>query len=376
MKTNEKASFQVLKITLVTVILMIICSVAVLAFNTELNSVKIVLADNYEMNVITTKTKIIDILEENNIITLLDETVFPSKDSQIGEDRTIKIAKIGTMENMVRQIANADETITLEQVLGSYATIIEKIEIVKETIPYETITKNTNSISEKDRINQVVQQGKDGLKEVTYKVKYQNDVEISRIVIKEEIIKKAVNKIVQVTSVTSRGEVDRTQEIEQTDIEPKDVKISKNMDLTKRTGLSKADFKKVIKNLKSDKSKFFYRNTDTIYDLCEKYQINEVFFCGLIAAESGWNIAGNHRSTYNYISLMYKGKLIKYSSEKEGLEVAAKKLHQNYLTKGGKYYNGKTINGVQKRFCPASSTWDDLVYGCMEYVVKTAKTVK
>ena len=175
---------------------------------------------------------------------------------------------------------------------------------------------------------------------------------------------------------TSRGEVNRTQKIEQEYIKPKDVKISKTMDITKRTGLSKEDFKKIMKNLKSDKSKFFYRNADTIYDLCEKYQINEVFFCGLIAAESGWNIAGNHRRTHNYISLMYKGKLIKYSSEKEGLEVAAQKLHQNYLTKGGKYYNGKTINGVQKRFCPASDTWDDLVYGCMKYVVKTAKKVK
>ena len=376
MKTNEKASFQVLKIAIVTVILMITCSVAVLAFNTELNSVKIVLADNYEMNVITTKTKIEDILKENNIVILPDETVFPNQDSQIGEDRTIKVAKGGTMENMVTQIANTDEAITLEQVLGSYATIIEKIEVVKESIPYETITKNTSSVSEKDRINQVVQQGKDGLKEVTYKVKFQNDIEISRTVIKEKIIKKAVNKIVQVTAATSRGEVDRAQEIEQTDTKPKNIKISKNMDLTQRTGLSKEDFKKIIKNLKSDKSKFFYRNADTIYDLCEKYQINEMFFCGLIAAESGWNIAENHRSTHNYISLMYKGELIKYSSEKEGLEVAAQKLHQNYLTKGGKYYNGKTINGVQKRFCPASSTWDDLVYGCMEYVVKTAKTVK
>ena len=180
------------------------------------------------------------------------------------------------------------------------------------------------------------------------------------------------------SNTTSRGEVNRTntQKIEQTNTKPKDVKISKNMDLTKRTGLSKEDFKKVMKNLKSDKSKFFYRNANTIYDLCKKYEINEMFFCGLIAAESGWNIAGNHRNTHNYISLMYKGKLIKYSSEKEGLEVAAKKLHDNYLTPGGKYYNGKTINGVQKRFCPASDTWDDLVYGCMKYVVKTAKNIK
>ena len=44
---------------------------------------------------------------------------------------------------------------------------------------------------------------------------------------------------------------------------------------------------------------------------------------------------------------MYKGKLIKYSSEKEGLKVAAQKLHDNYLTKGGKYY----------KFLPRA--WDD-----------------
>ena len=95
-------------------------------------------------------------------------------------------------------------------------------------------------------------------------------------------------------------------------------------------------------------------------NLCKKYEINEMFFCGLIVAESGWNIAPNHRKTHNYISLMVKGKLLKYSSTKEGLEVAAKKLHENYLTPGGKFYGGKTIAGVQKRFCPASTTWDDL----------------
>lgn len=148
------------------------------------------------------------------------------------------------------------------------------------------------------------------------------------------------------------------------------------MDLTVRTGLSKEDFKKVIKNLKQDKSKFFYENAETIYDLCEKYEINEIFFCGLIVAESGWNIAPNHRKTHNYISLMYKGKLINYSSTEEGLEVAAKKLHTNYLTPGGKFYNGKTISGVKKKFCPASKTWVDLVYGTMNQIMVAVNKTK
>ena len=56
MKTNERASFQVLKITIVTLILMLTFSVAVRAFNSELNNVKIVLSNNYVIDVITTKT--------------------------------------------------------------------------------------------------------------------------------------------------------------------------------------------------------------------------------------------------------------------------------------------------------------------------------
>ena len=147
------------------------------------------------------------------------------------------------------------------------------------------------------------------------------------------------------------------------------------MDLTVRTGLSKEDFKKVMKNLSQDTSKFFYNNADTIYDLCAKYQINEIFFCGLISAESGWNIAGNHRKTHNYISLMSKGKLIHYSSTEQGLEVAAQKLHNNYLTPGGKFYGGKTLAGVKKKFCP-SGTWVDLVYGRMSQVMKAVKKVQ
>ena len=148
-----------------------------------------------------------------------------------------------------------------------------------------------------------------------------------------------------------------------------EVKISKTMDLTKRTGLSRTDFIKLISEVKQDTSGFFEENAGTIYDLCKKYSINEIFFCGLISAESGWNIASNHRSTHNYISLMSNGKLIKYSSVNEGLEVAAQKLHNNYLTPGGKFYHGKTLSAVKTNFCPSSSTWVDLVYGRMKQIV-------
>ena len=74
----------------------------------------------------------------------------------------------------------------------------------------------------------------------------------------------------------------------------KDVKISQDMDLTVRTGLSRDDFIKLISGVKADTSGFFKQNAGTIYDLCKEYSLNEIFFCGIISAESGWDIAQNH----------------------------------------------------------------------------------
>lgn len=147
------------------------------------------------------------------------------------------------------------------------------------------------------------------------------------------------------------------------------VKISKNMNLSVRTGLSKEDFINLMAGVSADTSGFFEQNAGTIYDLCEIYNINEIFFCGLISAESGWNIASNHRKTYNYISLMSSGGLIQFSSVEDGLESAARALHNNYLTPGGRFYCGSTLEGVRTRFCPVNPNWTNLVFGRMSQII-------
>lgn len=148
-----------------------------------------------------------------------------------------------------------------------------------------------------------------------------------------------------------------------------EVKISIDMDLTVRTGLSREDFIKLIAGVEEDTSGFFEENAGYIYDVCEKYSLNEIFFCGLISAESGWNIAQNHRNTCNYISLMSSNGLIKFNSVQEGLEKAAQTLHDKYLTPGGAFYYGSTLSAMKTRFCPASPTWVTLVYGRMEQIM-------
>ncbi len=240
MKKNEKASLQVLKITIVCLILIFTCNIAVRAFNSKLNSVKIVLPNNYEMNVLTTKTKVSEILEENHIVVLPTQTVFPEPESDISEEGKIIISKINEKNSELIELANEENNISSEQVLANYTAVVEKIEQREEIIPFETITKDSKSISTEDRTNKVIQEGKDGLKKVTYKVKYQNDIELSRKTIKEEIVKEAVNKVVQVANnTTSRSGEERT------DKEEKKEKISKkdNKENTAKTQKTNSDDK-------------------------------------------------------------------------------------------------------------------------------------
>lgn len=206
MKSDDKASISLKKIISISILFVFIMSAAVLAGNVKLNNVKIILASGYEMSVLTSKTKISDILDDNHIILLEDEKVLPELDAELSDNNTIKISKIDDEEIETPEVIETSETITKEEILKNYETIIEKIVIEKVKIPFETITKNVASGSGSKQ-NQIIQYGIDGIKEVTYKVKYQNDIEIEKNEISSKIIKEPVNKIVEVRDkqVTSRG---------------------------------------------------------------------------------------------------------------------------------------------------------------------------
>lgn len=234
---------------------------------------------------------------------------------------------------------------------------IKEIKIV-EDINIEKLVRNENDIVE--------------LANISFS-NYTRNTDVTARSMETERDKTTTNNNTE-TENTNNEEEQNSDVISAENIKQK-VNISRNMDLTKRTGLTKAEFKELVKHVSQDTSKFFYNNSDLIYDLCEKYQINEIFFCGLISAESGWNIVSNHRKTHNYISLMSGGKLIPYSSTSEGLNVAARTLHNNYLTPGGKFYGGKTLAGVQKKFCPSGS-WISLVYGRMSQMASAANKIK
>ena len=197
MKNEEKASISIMKIICISIILILISGIGVMAVNTQLSDVKIVLQNGYEMTALTSKTKVADILDENNIILEENQKTIPDLDSEVTAGETIKITDKSYNEVQIAQISEDGVETSLNQLLENYAPITEKIVVEQVTIPYETVTKNTTGTTD-GTTNKVLQEGKDGLKEVTYKVKYQNDVEIEKTVISEVVVTEPVDRIVQV----------------------------------------------------------------------------------------------------------------------------------------------------------------------------------
>lgn len=205
MRKDEKASISIMKIICVSIILILMSGIGVMAVNTDVNDIKITLYNGYEMTVLTSKSKVSEILEENQIILGENQKTIPDMNSEVKPGDNIKITSMDYNEVQVAKISEEGINTSIDQLLNSYAPITEKIVVEQVTIPYETITKKTNDLTGKTE-DKVLQQGKDGIKEVTYKVKYQNEKEIEKTVISEVVKQEPVNKIVQVQKKeTSRG---------------------------------------------------------------------------------------------------------------------------------------------------------------------------
>lgn len=211
MKREEKASISIMKIICVTIIMILISGIGVMAVNEKLNDVKIILQNGYEMTVLTSKTKVSDILEENNIVLEENQKTIPDLEEEITAGQTIQITDKSYNEVQISKISEEGVETSLNQLLENYAPITEKIVVEQVDIPYETVTKNVAG-TEANTTNKVLQEGKDGLKEVTYKVKYQNEIEVEKTVISEVVITEPVDKIVQVQKKveTSRSALPRT----------------------------------------------------------------------------------------------------------------------------------------------------------------------
>ena len=192
----EKSILPLKRILAIVLILFIIMGmIGVMASNERLISVKIVLSSGYEMKVMTTSSKVSDILTENHIVILENERVTPKVDEGLSDDKTITITSANQVELAKENYFSAEE------ILQSYTSIVEKLITIQEEIPFETITKDVSNGNSNVQ-NRVTQIGVNGIREVVYRVKYQNGEEIERTEVSSTVVKEPVDKIVEVRTVT------------------------------------------------------------------------------------------------------------------------------------------------------------------------------
>ena len=207
---NYLKSSSVRKILFIIIIFLFFLGISAFAGNVKLNNVTIKLSNNQEITVLTSKTKVSDILNENHIFLEDNETVTPGLESEITNTKKIIISLNG--EEPQEASENIVESINKNQMALEYENLVEQIEVRIEEIPYNTVTKDVSNGSASTR-NAIIQQGENGQRRVTCKVTYRDEIEIAREELSVEIIKEPVDKIVQVQSnsiISSRNNYSRT----------------------------------------------------------------------------------------------------------------------------------------------------------------------
>ena len=157
--------------------------------------------------------------------------------------------------------------------------------------------------------------------------------------------------------------------------------LSFNMDLSKPSGLSLEQFRKVLKYNSNDVNNIFTSNADYFYYAEQEYGLNGVFLAAIAIHESGWgtsNIAISKNNLFGYMA--YDGNSFSssknFSSYSEGIDLLARVLVKYYLNPAGteiyggeiaegKYYNGSTLASVNKKYA-SDSSWSNKVYEIME----------
>ena len=158
--------------------------------------------------------------------------------------------------------------------------------------------------------------------------------------------------------------------------------LSFGMALNKPSGLTLEQFKTVLSDSK-DKNKIFEQNAEYFYYIEKEYNINGVFVAAVGIHESAWGTSKIAQEKYNlfgygaYDSNPYNGAYT-FSDYSECIDLLARVFVKYYLnpagtsiyggeTASGKYYNGPTLSGINKKYA-TDKNWANGVYTTMNYL--------
>ena len=274
------------------------------------------------------------------------------------------------------KISNAKE-INLEEIIqknNKKSNETEEIYEKEEELEYITKYRNNNELYV--GTTKVSQEGRNGIQTITMKKTFDNDGKM----LKEEqvgcvVTKASINKIIDIGTKIY--------------VEPKKEEktnssndLNQDIQLNKPSGFSVEQFKTALTDSK-DVNKIFQNNSEYFYYIEDEYNINGLFVASIGIHESAWGTSRLAKNKYNlfgygaYDSNPYNGAYT-FTSYSESIDLIARVLVKYYLNPAGttiydgqqasgKYYNGSTILGVNKKYA-TDKNWGNSVYKYMKYL--------
>lgn len=244
----EKDKAYILRKILTGVSLVLIFATAgLLAITTQLKTITF----NYYGNVKSIKTlaSSVDAFLLQNKVYLNDNTVVePAKNARLKNGMTISLS------------SKYDESFDVESIRESYSPIVASVKQEIEAIPFEEETVNNDEVD--SGTTQVLQEGEEGSKSISYIVKSTKDKVIQKDEIGQQVLAEAKNRVVEVgTKVTaSRSSV-----------------VTSITSQTVDSGFVQYNI-----SLPVEYQKY-------AYNICKRYGIDYPLFIALMFRESGFN---------------------------------------------------------------------------------------
>lgn len=185
------------------------------------------------------------------------------------------------------------------------------------------------------------------------------------------------NKVTSEFVTPGISEKSRTQKLYAT--------LNPNMDLTKPSGLTLEDYKKILSNNYLDTFKIIENNAENFYNAEQKYGINGVFLASIAIHESAWGTSAIARDKKNLFGFGAYDRdpyqmANTFEDYSKGIDEVAKYLVKNYLNKAGTvvyegeiatgiYYNQPTLAGVNTKYC-TDKDWATKLFKYMDMLYK------
>ena len=137
------------------------------------------------------------------------------------------------------------------------------------------------------------------------------------------------------------------------------------MEIDKPCGLTKEAFVSIMENLPYDYVGFYERNAEFIWEMEQKYNVNAIFICGIIAIESEWGQYDACRNNYSGLTGSGSNGYAVFETEEEGIEETFLYVINNCIS-----YDFTTIPSIAYPYTRVKvTTWDSQVYSAMQMIL-------